>query len=198
MRRRAAALATCALLFADVHARDAVVVDADADPRLGQLMRQLAERTHGHAAFIERDDLAVLKRPLESSGELFYDAPDRLEKRTLAPRPESLLLDHGSVEIQRGTHHYTLSLHDTPAIAPFIDSMRATLAGDLPALERAYAVKFDSAGEDWTLELVPREANLAALFAVIRISGSRSDIRSVEVRRANGDRSLMTIHDLER
>jgi hypothetical protein len=30
---------------------------------------------------------------LESSGELSFDAPDRLEKRTIKPRPDALLLD---------------------------------------------------------------------------------------------------------
>ena len=37
-----------------------------------------------------------------SSGELFYDAPDRLEKRTLTPSAESLVLDHGVLTAQRG------------------------------------------------------------------------------------------------
>ena len=36
--------------------------------------------------------MAMLKEPLHSSGELLYEAPDRLEKRTLKPRPEVLLL----------------------------------------------------------------------------------------------------------
>jgi len=31
--------------------------------------------------FTEMQHLAMLERPLESSGELLYDAPDRLEKR---------------------------------------------------------------------------------------------------------------------
>jgi len=33
--------------------------------------------------------LAMLERPLQSSGELLYDAPDRLEKRTLKPKAQT-------------------------------------------------------------------------------------------------------------
>jgi Outer membrane lipoprotein carrier protein LolA-like len=165
----------------------------DAGDALGQLMQRLAARRHGHATFVERQFLAILERPLESSGELYYEAPDRLEKRTLLPKPESLVLDHGLLTVSRGTHRYRLSLDDYPQLAPFIDSIRATLAGDLPALEHTYALTFESTAGDWALMLVPREAQLAALITRIRLSGAGDLIREVSVERADGDRSVMTI-----
>jgi len=163
---------------------------------LADLMQRLAARQHAHASFLERQTLAVLDRPLESSGELFYDAPDRLEKRTLTPKPESLILDHGRLEIHRGSRTWSLALRDAPQIAPFIDSLRALLAGALPELEQAYVLSFAVEGSQWTLELVPREAKLAALIARLRITGSGELLESVEIRRADGDRSLMTVRDL--
>ena len=163
---------------------------------LPQLMQRLAERRHGHAAFVERQFIAMLERPLESSGELFYDAPDRLEKRTLAPKPESLVLDNGTLTVHRGARSRALALRDYPQIAPFIDSIRATLAGDLAALERTYTLSFESRASDWTLVLLPREAKLAALIARIRMTGSEDLVREVTVERADGDRSVMTIREL--
>ena len=62
---------------------------------LDEVMRLLAMRRHGRVEFVEQHFLAILKRPVESSGELRYDAPDHLEKRTLLPRPENLVLDGG-------------------------------------------------------------------------------------------------------
>src|ERR1700693_869670 len=73
-----------------------------ADDNLDRVMALLAQRTHGHVSFVEEDHLALLERPVRSSGELFYDRPDRLEKRTLAPRPRSLILEHGSDTVQAG------------------------------------------------------------------------------------------------
>jgi hypothetical protein len=182
-----------ALLFAALIGAAAAGEAGDA---LGQLMQRLALRRQGHATFVERQFLAILDRPLESSGELSYDAPDRLEKRTLRPKPESLVLDHGLLTVRRGTHSYRLPLANYPQLAPFIDSIRATLAGDLPALERVYALTFESAGGDWTLVLVPREAELAALIARIRLSGAGDQIREVSVDRADGDRSVMTVSNV--
>jgi hypothetical protein len=163
---------------------------------LPRLMQRLAERRHGHAAFVERQIIAILKHPLKSSGELFYDAPDHLEKRTLAPKPESVVLDKGTLTVRRGTRSHALLLRDYPQVAPFIDSIRATLAGDLAALERTYTLSFESGANDWTLVLVPREAKLAALIARIRMTGSEDLVREVTVERTDGDRSVMTIREL--
>src|SRR5580704_14633803 len=69
---------------------------------LDEVMRLLAMREHGRVEFVEQHFLAILKHPVESSGELRYDAPDRLEKRTLLPRPETLVLSGGVLTVQRG------------------------------------------------------------------------------------------------
>ena len=58
-----------------------------------QLMQSMAQIRSGHATFVEKKYIAMLDKPVESSGELFFSAPGRLEKRTLKPRPESMLLD---------------------------------------------------------------------------------------------------------
>ena len=183
------ALATALATFAGA------TIAADADSELSRQMQRLAQRRHSHATFVERQYIAILKRPVESSGELFYDAPDRLEKRTLAPKPESLLLEQGTLSVRRGKRHYALALRDYPQIAPFIDSIRATLAGDLAALERTYTVAFEDGSGDWTLVLVPRDPKLASLVARLRLAGSADRIREVTVERADGDRSVMTIRE---
>jgi len=109
----------------------AVATDGDA---LDQLMARLGQRQHGHVTFTEQYFAGVLDRPLAASGELFYEAPDRLEKRTLKPRPERLTLENGILIIERRHKQYHVALADYPQAAPYIDSIRATLAGDRPAL----------------------------------------------------------------
>ena len=160
---------------------------------LDSLMGLLAQRQHGHVSFTEKHFLAVLDRPVESSGELLYDAPDRLEKRTLKPKPETLVLQHGVITAQRGRHTYTLNLSDYPQIVPLIDSIRATLAGDRASLEHLFKVTFDGALEQWTLVLAPSDPAVAKSVREIRIEGARDAIHTVEIQQADGDRSLLTI-----
>jgi hypothetical protein len=164
-----------------------------ADSDLDRLMSALAQRKHGHVTFVETKYIALLDRPVESSGELLYDAPDRLEKRTLKPKPESLVLEGGTVSAQRGRHHYVLDLKQYPQVIPFIESIRATLAGDRAALEQVFKVDFTGGFDHWALGLVPRDPKLARTVKEIHIEGEQDRIHSVEIREADGDRSLLTI-----
>jgi hypothetical protein len=143
--------------------------------------------------FIEQEFLAVLDHPLESSGELRYDAPDRLEKRTLAPRPETLLLAGGVLTIDRGKSHRVVDLQAYPQVQPFIESIRATLAGDRAALERLFTLEFAGSLAKWTLTLNPKDAKVKRTVAQVRIDGAQDQLLRVEIRQADGDRSLMTL-----
>jgi hypothetical protein len=168
-------------------------IPAGAPADLNGLMSLLAQRKHGHVTFVEEHFLAVLDRPLESSGELLYDAPDRLEKRTLHPKPETLILEHGVITAHRGRRTYVLALRDYPQIVPLIDSIRATLAGDRASLEQVFKVTLDGSLDNWKLLLVPSDAAVAKTIKQIRIEGVRDAIHSVEILQADGDRSLLTI-----
>jgi len=156
-------------------------------------MSLLSQRQHGHVSFVEQQFLAVLDRPLQSSGELFYDAPDRLEKRTLQPKPESLVLERGVISARRGRRTYTLELSRYPQIVPLIDSIRATLAGDRAALERLFQVSLQGDLEQWQLQLVPSDPAMGKTVRRIRITGAGAAIQSVEILAADGDRSLLTL-----
>jgi hypothetical protein len=163
------------------------------DSDLDRIMSALAQRKHGHVTFVEKKFIALLDRPIESSGELLYDAPDRLEKKTLKPRPESLVLEGGVISAQRGRHHYVLDVKQYPQVMPFIESIRATLAGDRAALERTFKVEIVGNFEDWTLVLLPADSKLTRTVKEIHIEGEKDLIRLVEIREADGDRSLLTI-----
>jgi len=162
-------------------------------PVLDELLQLLAQRRHGHVSFSEVHKLAMLDQPLHSSGELLYDAPDRLEKRTLQPKPEDLVLEHGTLIMQRGSRRRVLSLRDYPQAEPFVESIRATLAGDRSALEQYFVVQFSGGLESWTLELTPRDATVVRSVERIRIAGERDAIRTVQIRQRDGDASLLTI-----
>ena len=160
---------------------------------LDQVMHSLAQRRHGQVSFVEQQFLHMLKRPVESYGELTYDAPDHLEKRTIEPRPETLVVDGEVVTVQRGRRSRMLDLKAYPQILPFIESIRATLAGDRPALEKLFRLEFAGGEMRWTLVLTPLDAQLAKTVAEIRIDGARDELSRVEIRQSDGDRSLMTL-----
>jgi hypothetical protein len=187
---RAAALALFLLVGAG---RPAAA--ADLGWGLPQLMQSLRQVTSSTAFFSERRELRMLSEPLMSSGTLSYVAPDKLQKRTLLPKPERLSIDGGKLTIERSetNENRTVALADFPEIGAFVESIRATLAGDLPALERYYAIGLQGDAGDWQITLEPKEKRLRELVKLIRIAGRGTSIRTIVSEQGDGDRSEMSI-----
>jgi outer membrane lipoprotein-sorting protein len=166
------------------------------DCDIAQLMQLLAQNQSAHSGFVETKSIAILDKPVISSGELFYTAPDHLEKRTLKPKAETMVLDHGTILITRGSKNYRLQLQDYPALAAFIDSIRGTLAGDAATLQRNYTLRLQGAMAHWTLQLLPANEQIKTVVQRISISGEKGELRSIEILQADGDSSVMTITQL--
>ena len=163
---------------------------------LQQLMDSLAHNKSGRATFIETKHIALLDKPIVSSGELLYTAPDRLEKRTLKPKSESMTVSGEALFIERGKQKYQLQLQAYPELAAFIDSIRGTLAGDRKALERSYSLSLDGSAERWTLQLLPLSEKMQTVILRIQISGMRDQVNTIAITPADGDRSLMLIEQV--
>lgn len=161
-----------------------------------QLMDSLAQNNSARAAFVEKKYIAILDKPVESSGELVYTAPDGLEKRTFKPRPEAMVVKGNELLVERGRQKQRLQLQAYPELAAFIDSIRGTLAGDRKALERNYRLSVEGAPERWTLLLQPLDEKMQAVVQRIAISGVRGQVRGIEIIQADGDRSVMAIENL--
>jgi hypothetical protein len=164
---------------------------------LEALMQMLSGRTYAEASFVERKYLKVLETPLQTSGRLMYIAPDRLEKLTLKPKRELLLVNGDTVTIERAgdSHPRTLRLQTHPALWGFIDSIRGTLAGDLEALQRLYAIDLNGSEQNWEMVLTPRVQMMRSVVKQIAIRGSEARIRSIEITEARGDRSIMQVDE---
>lgn len=168
---------------------------APAEWGIEQLMKGLGAVQSSRARFIERKHMAILSAPLESSGVLAYAAPGKLEKHTLKPRQESLVLegDRLTLESQERKQRRTVALPDYPVIWAFVEGIRSTLAGDLATLNRYYQVRLDGGERKWQLTLKPADPKMLEVVSEIRIGGSRSEIALIEIVESGGDRSVMTV-----
>jgi Outer membrane lipoprotein carrier protein LolA-like len=167
------------------------------DPGWGlpQLMRELAEVRSASARFTERKTMRMLKAPLVTAGTVKYVAPDQLWKTTLSPQRERFALDGCQVTISGGPDERTrtFSLAAGPEIAGLVEGIRATLAGDLPTLERFYDVRLSGDNAEWQLVLQPKSRELARFISWMRIRGSRERVEAIDTESGDGDHSEMTI-----
>jgi hypothetical protein len=158
-----------------------------------QLFALMAGQQRLVTTFTEQKFIKGLEAPVESSGELLFEAPSRMVKRTLQPKAETLMLDGGQATVERGRQQRTVALEDHPEIAVHVEGLRACLAGDLDALVRLYWVSLAGTAAQWKMTLVPRDLQAAAQVKAITLSGEQADIRSVQVLLADGDSSLTRI-----
>lgn len=163
---------------------------------LDQLMASLAQTRTAKAKFHEIKYLDVLESSVESFGELHYVAPDKLVKRTVKPRPELMQLEGDTLTLERGKKKFTMQVQEAPELAALIESMRGTLAGDRAALERNFTVALKGNRERWTLSMTPIHMKALQVIRNIEVSGTRGEVKEIEVLQSNGDRSITAVEKM--
>jgi hypothetical protein len=158
-----------------------------------QLLAALARAVPERIAYSETRRLAYLDVPLTSTGELEFRPPDWL-RRSVQGSAESYVIagDVVRVETPGGSREIALDVH--PALRAFAESLRATLAGDLPRLQRHFHVELHGGIERWRLLLRPHYAGVAVLIESIELSGAGTQLLRIESRESGGD---ITITELK-
>jgi hypothetical protein len=164
---------------------------SDTNWGLPQLMQSLAQVHAASALFAERQTIPMLTAPLLSTGTLSYVAPDRVRKITTSPAHQDFLLAHGVVTL-------TGPDQQAPQIAGLVEGIRATLAGDLPALQRVYTVRLTGNAAGWQLLLQPKNPEAARFIKWIIIQGSQNRISAVDTASSDGGHSEMGITEDQR
>ena len=164
------------------------------DWALSDLMHLLAQQKSGKATFVEKKYMGILDKPLLSSGELSFEAPDRLEKRTLKPRQEAMLLEGDKLTLTLyDKRPLNLRLQDHPEVAALVESIRGTLSGDQAALEKNYAINFTGVQGKWQMTLTPVQKAVAKVVRQIHMGGADANIKTITFEQVDGDRFEMTI-----
>ena len=160
---------------------------------LPDLMTQLAQRRGGEASFVEQRFVKGLDAPLRTTGTLSFAAPDRFTRATLEPRAESVAVEGNSVTMKRGGRTRIVTLDAVPEAAALVEAVRGTLTGNGAALQRLFRTALGGNADNWVLDLTPIEVSLYNQVRIVRLTGKLSDVLSVEVQLADGDRSVMQI-----
>ena len=160
---------------------------------LPELMGLLARQKSGEARFTEQRFVHGLEGPLDASGTLSFDAPDKLVRRTLSPRIETMAVEGNTLTLSRGGRTRTLALDSMPELLGLVEAMRGTLSGDGTTLQRYFRSAVSGSAANWTLDLLPADSRLAAQVRSIRISGRASEVTGLEMEFVGGDRSVMSI-----
>lgn len=162
---------------------------------LPQLMQVLAQVKAGEATFTEMRHSNLLDRPLESTGRLSFQAPDRFVRETLNPRSESLAVVGNEVTMRQGSRSRTVQLDSVPEASVIVEAVRGTLSGNREAIERHFTAEVSGSAARWSLLLVPREERLRLQVVQIAVMGEQAQLREITVSMSGGDYSVMKIQN---
>jgi len=176
--------ATLALLLAS---GASAAFDLDA---LMQALRDVPER---HARFEETRRIALLEGPIVRRGTLDYVRPDRLTMRVDAPFYEKLDVAGDALTIERRSGTTRVALASQPQVAAWIESLRATLAGDRAGLTAHFEVALEGDADSWRMSLKPRDPVLAGVVARVAIAGRGAAVVRFETEEVKGDSSVVVV-----
>jgi hypothetical protein len=191
---------TLSWLIVAAAAATAAQPDPGAAVSLDQLMAELRGVQHVQARYIERRTIAALRAPIETSGTLLYDAPDRLVKTSepVANRAADRLAINGNrLTIDRGDGKapVVLMLNEHPEVGVLVESIRATLAGDAVALRRNFDISLAGTIGGWQVVLQPHDPAQRAMLQWVRITGAAERISAIDTQTTDGNHAEMAIVD---
>lgn len=149
----------------------------DRDPGWLALLQRLHPIRDRQAPFEERRFFPFRRSPVVLTGTVRL-APGRgLSLGYERPLPRVVIIDAAGVLI-RGESGERAAPAD-PHLTRATEALAAVLRFDPVEMERQFVVRGRRDRDGWSLELVPRDSDLAALFASIQVEGSGGRLRRI-------------------
>ena len=137
----------------------------DANWSVEQLMKGLSEVRHAKLEFTETKQSIFVITDITTRGNMEYRAPDYIEKNTISPFKERVVISGDSMEIKKEidtgkmdeleqTQRYSVQSH--PLLKATIESIRALLAGNFVMLTENYTMIFEGDRVAWNFSLFPK------------------------------------------
>ena len=161
--------------------------------------QELSQVRSLEARFVQTRNTRLLTRPLESSGVLRFQRPDKLAWQVETPGRSLLVMDGTRVGMaypDLGVRE-ELDLTEQPEIAGLVQGMMVWLAGDPQQVQASYTMQWQPGPPQIAL-LTPRDATLAAIIAQLelRLEGEPLQVRHVRLVEPDGDVVEIALQDL--
>jgi len=164
------------------------------DTGLSLVMERLRKVEKMEARFTNVKTISILREPLHFSGTLKYVAPSYLEKHIINPTRESFIVSGETIKVEITSKNLseTFSLNKHPVLRAFVESFRATLAGDLDTLKHFYEINFKEM-EGWSITLKPKLPEMLETIQTIEIYGEKHQVTQFRITDSTGGTSVMNI-----
>jgi hypothetical protein len=168
-----------------------------ADTGLQEVMAGFSTISKSESRYTEEKHYEMLDVPIVQQGLLEYQAPEMLAwSRGKDSQSRYEIREDQMIDIRNGKVVRSMALDGLPAVRAFVESFRATLAGDEARLRQYYALEFSGGADHWQLKLSPRDQDMKRFIDHIQLEGEQNQLRVVEIHEADGDWSHMELEPI--
>lgn len=153
---------------------------------LQELATLLRESTPPRLEYEEIRESLWLDAPVISRGTL-QSAPPMLEKKSLAPTPQTWRLYPDHIEWSDGNETRVVQYVKQPKLGALSNAIRGVVFGDLNDISSDFTLKLEGGPESWRLRLTPATPELSDLLKQLEFQGTGARIDKIIVIEAKGD-----------
>lgn len=147
--------------------------------------------------FSEDKRVALLARPLKSTGMIYFDRAKGVVRKTSTPRPGEVMVTNDVVRIRDGRRVETIPLAKSRELRAFAMVFPTILRGDRAELEHSFEMGLYGREKGWwAIAFTPRSDALRAMITRVLVFGRGTDIISFQVSEASGDRTDTQLSDI--
>ena len=140
------------------------------------------------ATFEEEKKVAILNRPLRSSGELIFFPGKGLYRKLQTPFAQEVLITPEAIhQRDQSGRVEKLALEKLPAAKAFVEAFLAVFSGSWAALHSHFQMYFSSDSHRWQLGLTPKHNVMNKLISCIVLEGEKEYLVTLSVQETNGD-----------
>jgi hypothetical protein len=147
--------------------------------------------------FSEEKHVALLARPLRSTGTLHFDRDRGIARTTVTPRSQTAVLTPKSLRIRAGKRTEEIALDKSKDLKAFALIFPTLLRGDRAELERAFEIGLHgSADAWWALAFTPKAESLRKLVKSVVVIGRKGQLHSLQIVEGNGDTTATRLTEI--
>ena len=147
--------------------------------------------------FREDKHIALLARPLRSTGTIHFQRDQGIARTTLTPKRQQVVLTPTMLRVRKGTQVEEVPLDKSKDLKAFALIFPTLLRGERAELERAFDLGlYGSATDWWALTFTPKTDSLRKLVRRVVVFGRKAQVVALQVVEASGDTTDTQLADV--
>ncbi len=149
--------------------------------------------------FSEEKKIALLARPLKSSGTIYFARDKGIARTVIKPKPQQVVLTRTTLKIRTEKKTEEVPLDKSKDLKAFALIFPTLLRGERTELEKSFEIGLYGSDKDWwALAFTPKTDSLKKMIKRVVVYGKKTEAFSLQVVEANGDTTDTRLTDIVR